>query len=63
MKMENFFTFYPPSFGITLVYNRASGLRITNIKTGSVFTKMGLRNGDVILGVNDKTITGSEQAA
>ncbi len=46
-----------------MVYDRASGLRITNIKAGSIFEKIGLRNRDVILGVNDLEITGPELAA
>ena len=32
------------------------GLSLSNIKNGSIFTKMGLRNGDVILRVNGKQI-------
>jgi general secretion pathway protein C len=39
-----------------------SGFQISDIKPGSIFSKMGLRNGDVIKGVNDKAITSPEQA-
>jgi len=42
--------------------NQPSGFQINNIEPGSVFSKMGLRNGDVIKGVNDEEITGPEQA-
>jgi type II secretion system protein C len=45
------------------VYNRASGLKITNIRAGSIFAKMGLRSRDVIKAVNYKKITGTEQTA
>jgi general secretion pathway protein C len=36
---------------------KSDGLSITRIKPGSVFTKLGLRNGDVVQKINDKEIT------
>lgn len=41
---------------------RPAGFLVSNIKPGSLFSKMGLRNGDVIQGVNGETITNPEQA-
>lgn len=35
---------------------KPDGLSFTNIKANSIFAKMGLRNGDVILGVDDQQI-------
>ena len=35
---------------------KPDGLSFTNIKPKSIFSKMGLRNGDVILGVDDQSI-------
>ena len=35
---------------------KADGLSITNIKTGSFFEKLGLKNGDIVQGVDGKTI-------
>ncbi len=43
------------------VYDRPAGLRITNIAPGSILSKMGLRNGDVIKSVDEEAITGPEQ--
>lgn len=37
-----------------------AGLRVTNIKPGSVFRKIGLRNGDVLASVSGKKITSVE---
>ena len=34
----------------------ADGLAVTGIRAGSIFRKMGLRNGDIVQGVNDKKI-------
>jgi general secretion pathway protein C len=34
----------------------ADGLTVTGIKAGSIFRKMGLRNGDIVKGVNDNQI-------
>jgi general secretion pathway protein C len=42
--------------------NRPGGFLVSNIKPGSLFAKMGLRNGDVIQGVNDEAITSPDQA-
>ena len=39
------------------------GLKISNIPRRSLLREMGLRNRDVITGVNDQAITGKEQAA
>ena len=39
-----------------------AGFLVSNIKPGSLFSKMGLRNGDVIQGVNGETITTPDQA-
>jgi general secretion pathway protein C len=39
-----------------------AGFLVSNIKPGSLFSKMGLRNGDVIQGVNGDTITTPDQA-
>jgi general secretion pathway protein C len=40
-----------------------SGFRITRIPRDSVLRKMGLRSRDVIVGIDDETITGPDQAA
>jgi len=42
---------------------QASGFRITSIPRDSVLRKMGLRSRDVIVGIDDETITGPDQAA
>ena len=42
---------------------QASGFRITNIPRDSVLRKMGLRSRDVIVGIDDETITSPNQAA
>jgi general secretion pathway protein C len=39
-----------------------AGFLVSNIKPGSLFSKMGLRNGDVIQGVNGENITTPDQA-
>ncbi len=39
-----------------------AGFVVSNIKPGSLFAKMGLRNGDIIKGVNDEAITSPDQA-
>ncbi len=41
---------------------RPAGFLVSNIKPGSLFSKMGLRNGDVIQGVNGEAITTPDQA-
>jgi general secretion pathway protein C len=38
----------------------ADGLTVTGIKAGSIFRKMGLRNGDIVRGVNDNEIKTAE---
>jgi type II secretion system protein C len=40
-----------------------AGFQLTNIATGSILAKMGLRNGYVITGVDDEIITFPDQAA
>lgn len=39
-----------------------AGFVVSNIKPGSIFARMGLRNGDIIKGINEQTITGPDQA-
>jgi len=39
-----------------------AGFLISNIKSGSLFAKLGLRNGDVIKGINGEAITSPDQA-
>ena len=41
---------------------RPAGFLVSNIKPNSLFSKMGLRNGDVIKGINGETITTPDQA-
>lgn len=36
------------------------GFAVSNIKSGSLFARMGLRNGDIVQGVDDRPITGTE---
>ncbi len=36
------------------------GFAVSNIQSGSLFARMGLRNGDIVQGVDDKPITGTE---
>jgi type II secretion system protein C len=43
--------------------DQASGFRLGNVARDSVLRKMGLRSRDVIVGIDDETITGPEQAA
>ena len=38
------------------------GFLVTSIKPGSLLAKMGLRNGDMIIGVNDESVTRVQQA-
>jgi len=40
--------------------NQPDGLAITGIKAGSIFRRMGLRNGDIIRGVSDNEIKSPE---
>jgi general secretion pathway protein C len=40
-----------------------TGFMITTLPADSVFTKIGLRSGDVIKSINNESITGPEQAA
>ena len=40
--------------------SEADGLTVTGIKAGSIFRKMGLRNGDIVKGVNDNEIKSTE---
>lgn len=41
---------------------KPDGLSLTGMKPGSVFRKMGLHNGDIIMGVDGKTITSVDDA-
>jgi len=36
------------------------GLIITGIRTGSIFRRMGLRNGDIVKGVNNDSVVSNE---
>jgi len=45
-----------------LVHNRPAGVRVSPFFPGSIFAQLGLRNGDVIVGVNGESITRPEQA-
>ena len=45
-----------------VVDNQPEGFQIDRIKPGNIFSKMGLRNGDVIKSVNDEAITSPEEA-
>jgi general secretion pathway protein C len=40
---------------------RLAGYRLSNIKPGSVYQQLGLRNNDVVLSVNGDTLTGPDQ--
>jgi general secretion pathway protein C len=42
--------------------NKPAGFLLSDIKSGSIFAKMGLRNGDVVQKINDQTISSPEQA-
>jgi len=42
--------------------NKPAGFLVSDIKPNSIFSKMGLRNGDVIQKINDQNITSPEQA-
>jgi general secretion pathway protein C len=42
--------------------NKPAGFLVSDIKPGSIFAKMGLRNGDVVQKINDQAITSPEQA-
>lgn len=45
------------------VLNREVGFRIAAFEPDSIFSKMGLRSGDLLLTVNDQEITGPQEAA
>ncbi|MBW1744274.1 MAG: PDZ domain-containing protein [Deltaproteobacteria bacterium] len=42
--------------------NKSAGFLVSSIKPGSLLAKMGLRNGDTIVGVNGEPITSAQQA-
>jgi len=42
--------------------NKPAGFLVSDIKPGSIFAKMGLRNGDVVQKINDQNISSPEQA-
>jgi general secretion pathway protein C len=39
---------------------KADGLLVTNIKSGSFFAKLGLQNGDIVQGIDDRIIRSPE---
>ena len=43
-------------------YGQPAGFRIASIQAGSIFAELGLRNTDVIVGINGATITTPDQA-
>ena len=43
-------------------FNREVGFRIAAFEPGSIFSKMGLRSGDLLLAINDREIAGPEEA-
>jgi general secretion pathway protein C len=45
------------------LFNREVGFRITGFESNSIFSKMGLRNGDLLTSVNDQEIAGPQEAA
>jgi type II secretion system protein C len=45
------------------LFNRKTGFRIANFDSESLFKQMGLRSGDLVLKINDREITGPEEAA
>lgn len=45
-----------------MVNNRPAGVRVSPLSPGSIFAQLGLRSGDVIVGVNGESITRPEQA-
>jgi len=42
--------------------NQSAGFLVSSIKPGSLLAKMGLRNGDTIVGVNGEPVTSAQQA-
>ena len=44
-------------------FNRKTGFRIADFGANSIFSKMGLRSGDLVLAIDDREITGPEDAA
>lgn len=44
------------------LFNRKRGFRIAAFDAGSILSEIGLRSGDLVLGINDQEITGPEQA-
>jgi type II secretion system protein C len=44
-------------------FQKPAGFRISNLSADSIFKKMGLSSWDVIVGINDQTITSPDQAA
>ena len=45
-----------------MINGRANGFKITEIAPGSLYQQAGLQNGDIIMSVNGKPITGAKQA-
>ncbi len=44
-----------------LVKNKAAGFRVFSIKPGSIYTKVGLKNGDILQAVNDVELNSPEK--
>ncbi len=44
-----------------LVKNKAAGFRVFSIKPGSIYTRVGIKDGDIIQAVNDVTLDGPEK--
>ena len=44
-----------------LVRNKAAGFRVFSIKPGSIYTKVGLKNGDILQAVNDVELNSPEK--
>ena len=44
-----------------MVFDRPAGVKVSTVGPGSIFAQLGLRSGDVIVGVNGESITRPEQ--
>jgi general secretion pathway protein C len=45
-----------------MLFNRPVGFRITSFESDSIFSELGLKNGDLILGINNQEIPSAERA-
>jgi len=52
-----------PQLGQYLESNRAAGIEVTDVPTGSIFSQMGIRDGDVLREVNGTPLTTIQRAA